>query len=93
MAGRLSVSFQAPATGASSGVRMKAKIIGVAVLALLLLSIVATGVGAVSQVGNLTPGSGDTGTALAQYNTPPEELDAGEESTLYSAFTFVCPFH
>ena len=72
---------------------MKAKIIGVAVLALLLLSIVATGVGAVSQVGNLTPGSGATGTALAQYNTPPEELDAGEESTLYSAFTFVCPFH
>lgn len=71
---------------------MPGKIIGITVLLLLVLSIVATGIGAVAQGGSLEPPTATTGPALAQSNPAPVAA-AADENALYAAFTYVCPFH
>lgn len=70
---------------------MTGKIIGLTVILLLALSIIATGIGAVAQVGSLDP-SNATGPALAQSNTA-SVTATDDENALYAAFTYVCPFH
>ncbi len=70
---------------------MPGKIIGLTVILLLVLSIVATGIGAVAQGGNLDPPNAN-GTALAQSSTASVAATA-DENALYAAFTYVCPFH
>ena len=69
---------------------MPGKIIGLTVILLLVLSIVATGIGAVAQ-GGLEPPNAN-GPALAQSNPAPVAA-AADENALYAAFTYVCPFH
>lgn len=70
---------------------MIGKIIGLTVILLLALSIIATGIGAVAQVGNLDPRNA-TGPALTQSNAAQVAAD-DDENALYAAFTYVCPFH
>ena len=71
---------------------MPGKIIGLTVILLLVLSIVATGIGAVASSGNLDPLNAAAGPALTQSN-PAQDTAAADESVLYAAFTYVCPFH
>ena len=71
---------------------MKGKIVGLAVILLLVLSIIATGIGAVAQGGSMALPNGG-GPALAQAQAADAAAGDGEESALYSAFTYVCPFH
>ena len=70
---------------------MTGKIIGLAVILLLALSIIATGIGAVALVGSLDP-SNATGPSLAQSNKA-SVTAVDDENALYAAFTYVCPFH
>lgn len=70
---------------------MPGKIIGLTIILLLVLSIVATGIGAVAQGGNLDPPTAN-GPALTQSNPAPVAA-AADENALYAAFTYVCPFH
>lgn len=72
-------------------VSMAGKIIGLTVILLLALSIIATGIGAVAQVGSLDP-SNATGPSLAQSNKA-SVMAVDDENALYTAFTYVCPFH
>lgn len=71
---------------------MKGKIVGLAVILLLVMSIIATGIGAVAQGGSMALSNGG-GAALTQAPAADAAAGAGEESALYSAFTYVCPFH
>ena len=71
---------------------MKGKIVGLTVILLLVLSIIATGIGAVAQGGSMALPNGG-GAALAQAPAADAAAGDGEESALYSAFTYVCPFH
>ncbi len=72
---------------------MKAKIIGITVFLVLALSIAVAGVGAVSQALGAPPGSGTEETILAQYSTSPPGAEPAESGKVYTAFTFICPFH
>ena len=72
---------------------MKGKIVGLTVILLLVLSIIATGIGAVAQGGSMALPNGGGGAALAQAPAAAAAAGDGEESALYSAFTYVCPFH
>lgn len=67
---------------------MKPKIIAVFVVALLTLSVVATGVAAISQAVAEDPGASST--ALGSYGN--EAAEEGD-SDLTHAFKLVCPFH
>lgn len=72
---------------------MRAKIIGIMVFLVLAGSIAVAGTGAVSQALGAPLGGGTGGTALAQYNAPPSGGEPAESSKVYTAFTFICPFH
>ena len=75
---------------------MKAKVIGTLVFLVLIVAIVVTGVGAVSQAVNLAtdaPGDEAARPAFAQYAAASNEADTQDENAIYSTFTFVCPFH
>ena len=71
---------------------MTGKIIGITIILLLVLSIVATGIGAVASGGSLDPPNASAGPALAQSNVAQVAAD-DDENALYAAFTYVCPFH
>ena len=72
---------------------MKGKIVGLAVILLLVMSIIATGLGVVAQGGNPALPNGGNGPALAQVQAADAAAAEGSENALYSAFTYVCPFH
>jgi len=72
---------------------MKGKIVGLAVILLLVMSIIATGLGVVAQGGNPALPNGGNGPALAQVQATDAAAAEGSENALYSAFTYVCPFH
>ena len=75
---------------------MRAKVIGVLVFLVLIVAIVVTGVGAVTQaisVATDAPGGEGLGPAFAQYTAASNEADTEDENAIYSTFTFVCPFH
>lgn len=72
---------------------MKGKIVGLAVILLLVMSIIATGLGVVAQGGNPALPNGGSGPALAQVQAADGAADEGSENALYTAFTYVCPFH
>jgi hypothetical protein len=75
---------------------MRAKVIGILVFLVLIVAIVVTGLGAVSQavsVATDTTGSERLGPAFAQYTAASNETDNQDENAIYSTFTFVCPFH
>ena len=71
---------------------MKGKIVGLAVILLLVMSIIATGLGVVAQGGNPALPNGGSGPALAQVQAADAAAE-GSENALYTAFTYVCPFH
>ena len=73
---------------------MKGKIVGLAVILLLVMSILATGLGVVAQGGNPALPNGGSGPPLAQVQAA-DAAAAGEgsENAFYTAFTYVCPFH
>lgn len=72
---------------------MKGKIVGLAVILLLVMSIIATGLGVVAQGGNPALPNGGNGPALAQVQVADPAAAEGSENALYTAFTYVCPFH
>ncbi len=75
---------------------MRAKVIGILVFLVLIVAIVVTGVGAVTQavsVATNETGSDRLGPAFAQYTAASNEADTQDENGIYSTFTFVCPFH
>ena len=72
---------------------MKGKIVGLAVILLLVMSIIATGLGVVAQGGNPAWPNGGSGPALAQAQAADPAAAEGSENALYTAFTYVCPFH
>ena len=72
---------------------MKGKIVGLAVILLLVMSILATGLGVVAQGGNPALPNGGSGPALAQVQAADTAAAEGSENALYTAFTYVCPFH
>ena len=75
---------------------MRAKVIGVLVFLVLIVAIVVTGVGAVTQavsVATDAPVGKGVGLAFAQYTAASNEADTEDENAIYSTFTFVCPFH
>ena len=72
---------------------MKGKIVGLAVILLLVMSILATGLGVVAQGGNPDWPNGGSGPALAQVQAADAAAAEGSENALYTAFTYVCPFH
>ena len=69
---------------------MKPKMAAIFVIGLLTLSIVATGVAAVSQAVSGEPGASSV--ALASYTNEIGNTDDGR-SSLTGAFFKVCPFH
>ena len=72
---------------------MKGKIVGLAVILLLVMSIIATGLGVVTQGGSPALPNGGSGPALAQVQSTDAAAAEGSENALYTAFTYVCPFH
>ena len=72
---------------------MKGKIVGLAVILLLVMSIIATGLGVVAQGGSPAWPNGGSGPALAQVQAADTAAAEGSENALYTAFTYVCPFH
>jgi len=69
---------------------MKPKIAAILVIGLLTLSIVATGIAAVTQAVSEEPGSSSV--AMGSYTDQLGETDDGEGS-IKGAFFRVCPFH
>ena len=69
---------------------MKTRILGIAVIATLTLSLVATAVGAVTQAVNEQPSNPGEDRFASQVNDNNQQSD---ESLLHNTFTFVCPFH
>ena len=72
---------------------MRGKIVGVSIFLLLSLSVVFAAVGAVSQAMGSANIDGVNGLAMSQYNEFPETERPAEQSSVYNAFTYVCPFH
>ena len=72
---------------------MKGKIVGLAVILLLVMSIIATGLGVVAQGGSPALPNDGSGLALAQVQAADAAAAEGSENALYTAFTYVCPFH
>ena len=72
---------------------MKGKIMGVSVFLLLAASVSLAAVGAVSQAVGNSERPGVTSMAVAEYGSVPEKAEPREESGIYNAFTYVCPFH
>ena len=68
---------------------MKPKLVAILVVGLLSLSIVATGVAAISQAVSDEPGASSL--ALGSYSN--EIGDTKQDNRAVSAFKMVCPFH
>jgi hypothetical protein len=72
---------------------MKGTLVGVSVFLLLSFSVAIAAVGAVSQAFGGSTSAGVSGLAVAQYDSIPENADGQDQSGVYQAFTYVCPFH
>jgi hypothetical protein len=69
---------------------MKAKVLGVTVIAMLALSIILTAVGTVTHAINQPPATPSGEQLVSQLNTNTQNSN---DNALVSTFVFVCPFH
>lgn len=69
---------------------MKARVLGITVLALLAVSVILTGVGTVARAINEQPTAPRSEQLVSQISANTQN---SSDNALVSTFVFVCPFH